>query len=98
MFGPVYILISLFEFARHRTRFAFNSILPFPAHLGRLAVIKEGAGKNRVVAMTDWWTQCAFKGLHKSLFDMLRRIPQDGTFDQFAPVEANVLPYRHGEK
>jgi hypothetical protein len=51
-----------------------------------LAVIKEGAGKNRIVALTDWWTQALCLPLHNAVFKILRSIKQDGTFDQHAPV------------
>lgn len=54
---------------------------------GRLALLPEAAGKVRVVALMDIWTQWALLPLHKWLFDILREIPQDGTFDQLAPVK-----------
>jgi len=53
---------------------------------GRLGFKEEAAGKLRVFAMLDIITQWAFKGLHKQIFEILRLIPQDGTFDQLAPV------------
>jgi len=53
---------------------------------GRLALLPEPAGKVRVVALADIWTQWALKPLHDWLFDILREIPQDGTFDQLRPV------------
>jgi hypothetical protein len=54
--------------------------------LGKLAVIKEGAGKNRIVALTDYWTQAICLPLHNAIFKILKTIKQDGTFDQHAPV------------
>jgi hypothetical protein len=53
---------------------------------GRLALLPEAAGKIRVVALADIWSQWALKPLHDWLFDILREIPQDGTFDQLRPV------------
>jgi len=50
--------------------------------LGRLHAIPEPAGKVRVVAICDYWTQAALKPVHDYLFDILKRIPNDGTFDQ----------------
>lgn len=50
--------------------------------LGKLSFKEEAAGKLRVFAIADAWTQSLFKPLHKSLFDILRRLPNDGTFDQ----------------
>lgn len=59
---------------------------PWPLKLGKLVKLYEGAGKVRIVAVTDWWTQCLLKPLHEGLFNILREIPQDGTFDQHAPA------------
>jgi hypothetical protein len=55
--------------------------VPIPI-LGRLHAIDEPAGKVRVVAICDYWTQVAMKPVHMHLFDILKRIPNDGTFDQ----------------
>lgn len=61
--------------------------------LGRLAVLaKDGGGKRRIVGIVDFWSQWLLKSLHLYLFDVLRRIPQDGTFDQTAPLRA-LLDY-----
>jgi hypothetical protein len=54
---------------------------------GRLALLEEAAGKVRVVALLDVWSQWALKPLHNWIFDLLRSIPQDGTFNQLKPVE-----------
>jgi len=55
--------------------------------LGRLSVLaKDGGGKRRIVGVVDYWTQWALRSLHLYLFEVLRRIPQDGTFDQMAPI------------
>lgn len=53
-------------------------------YIGQLAFKPEPAGKLRVFAMVDVWTQSALKGFHEYLFDILRRIPNDGTHDQHA--------------
>jgi len=55
--------------------------------LGKLAFLEEPAGKVRVVAIVDVLTQSMFYPLHKWIFSILERIPQDGTFDQRAPLE-----------
>lgn len=47
----------------------------------------EAAGKVRVFAIVDAWTQSLLSPLHRALFALLRQIPQDGTFDQLAPVK-----------
>lgn len=55
--------------------------------LGKLAFLEEAAGKVRVVALVDPLTQSILRPLHDWLFSVLRKIPQDGTFDQTAPLE-----------
>jgi hypothetical protein len=54
---------------------------------GRLSVKIEPAGKARVFAMVDYWTQVALKPLHEWIFSLLKEIPQDGTFNQLKPVK-----------
>jgi len=57
--------------------------------LGRLAT-KSEPGKVRVFAMVDSFTQWVLRPLHLYLFkSVLKRIPQDGLYDQIAP--ANLL-------
>lgn len=61
---------------------------PFEAtnHLGRLGFKEEPAGKLRVFAMVDPFTQWLFHGLHSTVFQLLSLIRQDGTFDQLKPI------------
>lgn len=56
--------------------------------LGRLHTIDEPAGKVRVVAICDYWTQAGLKPVHDYLFEILRCIPQDATFDQDGIVQS----------
>lgn len=53
-----------------------------PTKLGRLAKLYEAAGKVRVVAITDWWTQCLLLPLHQNIFDRLQSVRMDGTHNQ----------------
>jgi hypothetical protein len=53
----------------------------------RLSRLHEAAGKIRVVAIVDFWTQMALKPLHRAIFAVLREIPNDGTFGQEACVD-----------
>jgi hypothetical protein len=53
---------------------------------GRLSVKIEPAGKARVFAIVDYWTQVALKPLHDWIFSILEDIPQDGTYNQLEPV------------
>jgi hypothetical protein len=49
--------------------------------LRRLSVICDKEGKNREIAILDYYSQAALQPLHKYLFRLLSRIPQDCTFD-----------------
>ena len=62
---------------------------PFTATnwLGKLGFKPEPAGKVRVFAMVDPWTQWLMNALHKAIFKLLEQIPQDGTFNQMRPIE-----------
>lgn len=55
--------------------------------LGRLHPIEEAAGKVRVVAICDYFTQVALKPLHDYIFELLRKLPTDATFDQQGAVD-----------
>jgi len=50
--------------------------------MGQLQEKVEPAGKVRIFAMVDFWTQISLKGLHNYLFDILKKLPNDATFDQ----------------
>jgi len=58
-----------------------------PNFLGKLALLNEAAGKVRVIAVVDPLTQWALRPLHKWLMAILSKIPQDGTFDQYQPIQ-----------
>jgi hypothetical protein len=55
--------------------------------LGKLGFKQEPAGKVRVFAMVDCFTQWIMKPLHDAIFLLLELIPQDGTFNQIKPLE-----------
>jgi hypothetical protein len=59
---------------------------PVTSALGRLGFKQEPAGKVRVFAMVDPWSQWLLRPLHRAIFDMLRQIPFDATFDQLGKV------------
>lgn len=54
--------------------------------IGRLAFLHEPAGKMRVVALVDPFTQWALYPLHKTILYIVRRYKMDGTFNQVAPL------------
>jgi hypothetical protein len=61
---------------------------PFqPRDLGRLAFKDEPAGKVRVFAMVDAFTQWMLTPVHKYIFSLLRSLPSDATFDQLGSVK-----------
>jgi len=56
--------------------------------LGRLHALYEPAGKIRVIAIVDYWTQMVLKPLHDWMFKLLKNLPMDATFDQEGKVKA----------
>jgi len=56
-------------------------------YVGKLSVVKDQAGKSRVVGVTNYWVQVALFPLHKALFQLLKMIPMDGTHNQTEPLD-----------
>lgn len=54
--------------------------------VGKLSLKLEPAGKVRVFAIVDAWSQSLLNILHQDLFKVLRNFKSDGTFDQLRPV------------
>lgn len=54
--------------------------------IGRISHFEEGGGKVRVIGVIDAWSQMALHRTHDYLYDILKRIPQDGTFNQTKPL------------
>jgi len=54
--------------------------------LGKLAALPEAAGKVRIIAIVDCWTQTYLGPIHDFFFGVLRKIPSDATFDQQGAV------------
>lgn len=55
--------------------------------IGKLGLKQEAAGKMRVFAMVDPWTQWIMYPFHKALFAILaKRSNVDGTFNQLGPI------------
>lgn len=80
---------SLLSRVWYYLRYLF-SVRPRVSFLGltaRLSRLEEAAGKIRVVAIVDFWTQMALKPLHRAIFAVLREIPNDGTFGQESCVD-----------
>nr|UJQ92461.1 MAG: putative RNA-dependent RNA polymerase [Mitoviridae sp.] len=67
----------------------------FSPAMGKLGLKEEAAGKVRVFAMVDPWTQWVLRPLHEFVQqDILNKIPQDGTTDQMKPAKA-LLNNKH---
>lgn len=85
---------------------------PFPGYLerepqlsqaslvGKLGLKDEPAGKVRVFAMVDPWTQWVLFPLHRLLQKVLLPIKEDATFDQIGRMEAKLenIRKRGGKK
>lgn len=57
------------------------------SRIGKIGLTLEPAGKVRIFAMADPWTQLVLRPLHKWIFSYLRGIPMDGTFNQLGPLD-----------
>jgi hypothetical protein len=55
--------------------------------ISQFAIKEEAAGKIRLFALLDSVTQTFLAPLHQVLFDILKSIPNDGTFDQEASIK-----------
>jgi len=69
------------------SRLLFGKGEHYVPSIGRLVKLYEPAGKIRVIAIVDPFTNWLLKPLHDWIFGILRLIPQDGTFDQDAPLK-----------
>nr|UJQ92538.1 MAG: putative RNA-dependent RNA polymerase [Mitoviridae sp.] len=50
--------------------------------LRRISYFSDKEGKTRVIAILDYWSQTALRPLHDALNAILKKIPQDCTFNQ----------------
>lgn len=53
----------------------------------KLSYFPDKELKTRVIAIGDYWSQTALRPLHEYLFRVLKKIPQDCTFDQGGGVK-----------
>lgn len=86
-------LVPFTELAEHyapKLKFMIKQLgfpkISYAKALGKLAFKEEAAGKLRVFAIVDCFTQWLLYPLHKLLFSILKRVPMDGTFNQVRPV------------
>lgn len=86
--GMARLLSSLGSLTEVLDKFSLRtlSIIGCYPSLGKLAFKQEPAGKLRVFAMLDPISQWVLRPIHNGVFDMLRQIPFDATFDQRGSV------------
>lgn len=56
--------------------------------LCRLSFLPDKGGKTRLIAIGNYWVQEVLIGLHDVLYGMLRRLEQDGTYEQASASDA----------
>lgn len=62
--------------------------------LGKLGIKEEAAGKVRLFAMAPTWFQIMLEPVHSMIFEILRGIRQDGTFNQLGPLAGHHDKYK----
>lgn len=60
--------------------------------LRKLSIRKDREAKTRIFAILDYWSQSALYGLHRSLYQALKKFPQDATFNQDIVKTVPYLP------
>jgi hypothetical protein len=65
--------------------------------IARLSTVYDQAGKARIVGITNYWVQVCLEPVHNAILSLLKRIPQDGTFNQIAPVKLLVEAVKPGQ-
>lgn len=61
-----------------------------PRKMGRLGQVVEGGGKSLLFAIGNYLNQRLLHPLHVWVAEVLRRLPQDGTFNQTQPFDRLV--------
>jgi len=62
-----------------------------PGIFRRLVWFPDKELKVRTIAILDYWSQTSLRQLHSYIFKILKRIPQDMTFNQGAFKDSNLL-------
>jgi hypothetical protein len=68
----------------------YSMVKPTIPKTGRLSCISDKNGKLRIIAIFDYWSQTALKGLHDYLYEVLACIPEDCTFSQGEKVISHL--------
>jgi hypothetical protein len=75
-------LIYLEEGTFFLSRFFVSSVMGKEKIFRKLTAFADKEGKTRVIAILDYFSQSVLKPLHLYLFNFLKKIDQDCTFDQ----------------
>nr|UJQ92494.1 MAG: putative RNA-dependent RNA polymerase [Mitoviridae sp.] len=97
LFEAVNLLLGALDYARVKMGIAFaesainvefesKPLVQPLSYLGKLGTKEEAAGKVRVFAMVDGWSQWLLYPFHMTVFDILRDVKMDGTFNQVRPL------------
>lgn len=68
-------------FSIAQTAIALELVPEVPLFLGKIGLKREPV-KNRLFAISDYWTQVALRPLHDALMQVLRSLPTDSTWNQ----------------
>jgi hypothetical protein len=78
------VWVKIFTYHKYVEKFARTDSYKIHDFVGQLSRKEEAAGKVRVFAMVDIWTQSLLKPLHLMLTSFLSSLPNDGTKNQIA--------------
>jgi hypothetical protein len=56
-------------------------------YLGRITFIPDKGGKTRIVAIGNYWIQDCLRGLHQTIYRVLKTVATDGTYGQSEQFE-----------
>lgn len=68
----------------------------FPtSYTGKVSQLCEGGGKTRNIAIVDFWSQNALKGIHDLLMGILRKMRTDSTYNQDDGFRSAMIQANH---
>jgi len=65
-----------------------------PVHTSKVSMLPEAAGKVRVIAIVDYWTQRLMSPVHEWMMAILKPLATDATFAQEESVERYATVYK----
>lgn len=79
--------VTMFQDIFERSLLQFKYTFKYRPALSRIHLLSEGGGKTRAICIPDIWTQSVLKPVHEYLMNILRSMPNDGTFSHPAIAE-----------